>query len=199
MGQRRTTAPTLNPVTLAEAKDYLRLEATSPADPGTGLSAMITAATEWAEGITRRAFIQQTWALTLDAFPIGAIRTPLGRLLAVRNIKYLEPAGTTITLTGPGSSPPGSAYREALGSDQAGLILPSWNTAWPETRDDEPEAVIVSFDAGYGPAASDVPGAIKQAILYRLADLYEHRGSQDGAWTGIASQALLPYAVREFE
>jgi uncharacterized phiE125 gp8 family phage protein len=39
--------------------------------------------------------------------------------------------------------------------------------------------VQIRFIAGFGTAA-DVPQEIKHAILLKVADLYEHRGSDEG-------------------
>ena len=212
MAQRLLAGPTVEPVTLAEAKAFLRLESNSPETAEDALvTSFIVAARQWAEGVTRRAFVLQTWAYTLPAFPPichpdrsrydgDEIDLPLGRCLGVQSITYVDTDGTLRTLGGPSSSPTvTAAFRETLISDQGGVALPAWGETWPATRDDEPAAVTVTFRAGYGPAASDVPASIRTAILYRVADLYEHRGSQDGAWTSIATDTLHPYALRAFD
>ena len=200
MAQRRVTAPATEPVTLADAKAYLRLEDSSPANADdAALATMISAAVEWAEGFTRRALITQTWAYTLPAFPVGAVELPLGRCLGVQSVAYVTDAGAVATLAGPSSSPAATVgFREDLNSDQGGQVMPLWGGDWPSTRDDEPSAVTITYRAGYGNAAA-VPAAIRQAILYRVADLYEHRGSQDGDWTGIAKSSLAPYVLRSFD
>jgi uncharacterized phiE125 gp8 family phage protein len=199
MAQRLITPPAAEPVTLADAQTFLRLEANSPPTAeDTLVEGFITAARMWAEGVTNRALIDQTWQLTLPEFPEAEITLPMGRALAVVSIAYIDGDGTGQALSGPGASPPGADFRANTDSDQGGIVLPLWGEVWPETREDEPAAVTVTYRAGYGAAGTDVPEPIRMAILYRVADLYEHRGSQDGDWTGIAHQALQPYALRAF-
>lgn len=199
MAQWRQTAPGVNPVTLTEALAFLRVEAESPATANQALiESQVAAATEWAEGVTRRAFINQTWVLTLPCFPAGGpIELPLGKTASVTSIQYITPDGATATLHGPSSSPAGTAYREYLGSPQQGLLLPARGQAWPATIADEPAAVTVTFVAGYGAAPSAIPEPIRHAVLYRLADLYDNRGSGDGAWTDVAEVTIRPYALRD--
>ena len=199
MAQWQHVAPTTNPVTLAEALAFLRVEAESPVTANQALiESQIAAATAWAEGITRRAFIHQTWKLTLPYFPTGLapIELPLGKIASIQAISYVAPDGTPASLAGPSSSPAGAAFREYISSPQLGLVLPPRGLTWPATIDDEPAAVTVTFVAGYGAAPSAVPEPIRQAILYRLADLYDNRGSGDGAWTDVAAMTLRPYALR---
>lgn len=200
MAQWQQTAPAVNPVTLTEALAFLRVEAESPATANQALiESQIAAATAWAEGITRRAFIYQTWVMTLAAFPDGSgpIELPLGKAASIQRIEYITPDGAPASLYGPSASPAGTGYREYLGSHQTALLLPARGATWPATIDDEPAAVIVTFVAGYGAGPSTVPEPIRQAILYRLADLYDNRGSGDGTWTDVAAATLRPYALRD--
>ncbi len=56
-------------------------------------------------------------------------------------------------------------------------------------------AVAVAFTAGYGDGESDVPFAVKQAILEIVAEIYTNRGEIAGA-TPLGAQALLaPYRM----
>ncbi len=156
------TAPAAEPVTLAEAKDHLRL---ASADDNGYVTALITVAREQVEAFTRRALVTQTWDLSLDAFP-AVIEVPLPPLQSVGSVTYVDDAGTTQTLDA-------SKYTVDAAS-QPGRIVPAWGETWPATRA-VPNAVTVRFTAGYGDAGSDVPRPIRQAMLVAIADLYEHR------------------------
>jgi uncharacterized phiE125 gp8 family phage protein len=57
---------------------------------------------------------------------------------------------------------------------QPGRVSLAYGQSYPTTYS-EIQAVQIRFVAGYGLAA-DVPECIKQAILLKVADLYEHRG-----------------------
>ena len=60
------TAPTVEPISLAEAKQHLRFESTVE---DALISALIVAARKHCETATRRAFVTQTLRLTRDTFP----------------------------------------------------------------------------------------------------------------------------------
>src|SRR6185437_2527913 len=56
-------------------------------------------------------------------------------------------------------------------------------------------AVAIAFTAGYGDAASDVPQAIRTAILEMIAELYTNRGYLESDPPAIAQAMLAPYRV----
>lgn len=62
--------PAVYPVSLAKAKEWCRVDY---ADQDAVLNLLIAAATERAEEITGRAFIQRQLELRLDAFPAGKV------------------------------------------------------------------------------------------------------------------------------
>ena len=68
----RTVAPATEPVTLAEAKAYLRLQHDSE---DALLAGLVRAAREEVERSTGAALIDQHWRMTLDAWPDSVIRT----------------------------------------------------------------------------------------------------------------------------
>ena len=49
---------------------------------------------------------------------------------------------------------------------------------WPDLEDDRPGAVEITYVAGYGDNASDVPEDLRTALRFILADWYENRGDQ---------------------
>lgn len=161
---QRTVDPTSEPVTLAECKTWLRVDI---ADDDALLSALVTAARDAHELYCNRAYITQTWQLTLDYFPptIQLWRCPV---LAITSVQYVDSAGATQTLAG-------SKYQLDNASEPARLV-PAYNEVWPTTRD-IPNAVTITFTAGYGATAADVPEIYKIAIKREVADQYENRES----------------------
>lgn len=87
-------APSIEPVSLAEAKAHLRVEVN---DENSLIQTLITAARQYVETATRRALLQQTWDDKLDAFPCGAIVLPLSPVTSVTSITYLDTAGVSQT------------------------------------------------------------------------------------------------------
>lgn len=205
MGLSRIDGPDAEPLTLQEAKAHLRVDHT---DEDTLITAYIQAAREHVEAILNRSLVRTYWRLTLPEFPTNGINLPQGRTLAVLQIAYTAPDGSTGYLYGPSAavspepaiSPApaaGADFREDLSNEDGGRILPPWGDNWPNTRSDTPDAVRVDFLAGYGASASSVPEAIKAALRFHLGDLYEHRSGQDGTLSTVPKTLLLPYALRD--
>lgn len=182
-------------MTLAQAKEQLALAGSSQ---DAHLTRLIAAARTWAETRTKRAIIRQRWRVTLDDFPPGAqeLRLPKGLCLSVVSVAYRDTSGAWITLSGPSASPVGTGYEEDLDGHTAGILRPVFEDEWPDTASVN-GAVRIEAWFGYGTAADDVPGDLRQAILYRLADLYDNRSETDGKWAGVADVMLTPYALLE--
>jgi uncharacterized phiE125 gp8 family phage protein len=152
-------------VSLAEVKKHVHSEDFT--DDDAYLEALVATATahiDGASGWLGRAIGESEWQLLLNCFPCGGIRIPLPPLLSVDEIEYVDVEGETQTV---------ADFRQ-FGIESAngqGYVLPAYDGEWPDTRDDEPEAVRVTFTAGY----SEVPKPIKHAILLLVGDWYENR------------------------
>jgi uncharacterized phiE125 gp8 family phage protein len=156
--------PAEEPVSLAEARSHLRIEN----GEDDYISGLITAARRYCETFQRRAYITQTWDLYLNRFPPGCIKIPVPPFQSVTFIKYKDVTGVLRTFES-------SEY--LLDSfSEPGLICLAYGKSWPATYP-EINSVQIRFVAGYGTAA-DVPQEIKEAILLKVADLYEHRGDE---------------------
>lgn len=127
------------------------------------ISALIQAAREQCEAITRRALISQTWQLVLDAFP-DEIAVPLPPLQTVESIKYINSEGVETTLSA-------AEYLVEANSEPA-RIVPAYGYSWPSIRGDL-GGITVEYEAGYGDTAADVPQSIKNAILLEIERLFE--------------------------
>lgn len=181
---RRIVAPSVEPVTLAEAKLHCRVDID---DDDTLISSLITAAREWCEAHTLRAFVRQTWKLTLDRFPgpLGypypewssfgdePIELPQPPLFAVSSVQYVDTAGTLQSLTD---------YRLDSENEPA-RITPAYGETWPATRA-QMNAVTIVYEAGYPEGQGspsdqtvNVPQSVKQAMLLLIGHWYEHRES----------------------
>lgn len=166
MSLQRTTAPTVPAVTLAEAKAHLRVDI---ADEDTLIEAWVRSATGLAEQATGRAIMPQVWRLSLDAFPcvIALARVPVR---SITSITYVDAAGVTQTLDP-------SAYTLDNSDDYGHAhIHPAYGTSWPAARC-QPNAVQVTFAAGYADAAS-VPEEIKDWIKLTVTSMHKNRASE---------------------
>lgn len=89
------TAPTVEPITLEEAKLDLRIDS---GDDNTLIASLIATARELAERETKRAFITQTWQMYLDQAP-AIIEIPKPPLQSVVSIKTISVTESTVDET----------------------------------------------------------------------------------------------------
>jgi len=172
------TPPAEEPVSLAEAKQHLRVDS---GDDDLLIGSLITAARQAAETKTGRQLITARWKLVLDAFPgpslmqsaTGASFSLPGHAILLAkcpvqsavSIEYLDMNGTTQVM-------PASDYVLDAACEPARLT-PAFGKTWPPTLP-QMGAVSVTFDAGYG-TASAVPEGLKSWIKLRVGSLYGHR------------------------
>lgn len=188
-GLVRVTAPPAEPVTLAEAKAHLKVSGSSE-DALIGLR--LTAAREWVEERLGRALVNQTWRFTLDEFPRDSvIRPPRPPVVSVTSLKYIDLAGAEQTID--------AADYVARTDREPAEISPTYLGTFPTPRSEQ-GAVRLTYVAGYGAAAADVPSAIRAAILLRLGDLHAiHEETITGtivAPTRAIASLLDPYVFR---
>jgi len=177
MSLQLNTPPAAEPVTLAQARAWLRVE--SGNDEDELIAALIAAARARAEWHAGRAFITQGWTLWLDrAGP--CLDLPLPPLRSVISVTAYAPDGDATVLDSGG-------YTVDLAGSR--LLL---KTVPPNLR--AMNAVAVAFTAGYGDA-KDVPAPIVQAILQIVASLYEHRGGDAAPTSDTALALLAPYRI----
>ena len=158
-----STAPTIEPITVAELKQQCRIDNDDADDL---LLSYIVAARGVVESRLRRQLITATWRLNLDRFPSWCIDIPLPPLLSITSVQYLDSDGTTQTLAS-------SEYTVDIRSEP-GRLTPAYGKSWPTTRD-QVNAVTILYTAGYGDTRASVPQGIRQAIRLLAAHYYEMR------------------------
>lgn len=160
------TAPTAEPITLEEAKNYLKIET---ADDNVLINALITSARQLGEKCTRRAFITQTWQAFFDSVS-AEFEIPKPPLQSVESIKVLDEEGNETTVD--------SSYYDVDKSENSpGRVKLKSGCCWPTHRGFA--SFIVEFKAGYGDAADSVPQLLKLRILQLIGHLYDNRDSQE--------------------
>jgi uncharacterized phiE125 gp8 family phage protein len=159
------TPPAATPVSLAEAKAHLRKDDTDEDTLIEGLIAAATAHLDGSTGILGRCLVTQTWRQDLDQWPCdGTIRLPLLPAQSA-TVQYVAADGTPTAL-------PTNDFQ--LVADARGASVRRVDGAtWPNLAC-RPDAVRVTFIAGYGAAAA-VPMAIKQAMLLLVGHWFENR------------------------
>ena len=189
---RLATAPTVEPVTLTEAKEHLRLEHDLD---DTFVTTLIEVARSYIEKLTWRALLSQTWELYLGSFPgFDYIELPKGTLLSVTSVKYIDPDGVLQTLS--------TDVYELDQKSPNGRVILKHDESWPSIRE-RWNSVQVIYVAGYGTTAATVPAPLRHATLLLISQMYEHRTPEiTGTMIsklGFSFEALCaPYRLRRF-
>lgn len=156
------TEPAEEPVTLDEIKAQTRVDIDDDDDL---LTAQAIAAREMCELRARRAFVTQTLAITLDAWPRNrVIQLPRPPLQSVTSVTYIDEDGDSGTLSS-------DAY---IVDTARGRITLKAAYNWPTAVLRAAAAITVTFVAGYGHPV-DVPERYKAAIKLLVAHWYENR------------------------
>ncbi|MCW5691838.1 MAG: head-tail connector protein [Pseudolabrys sp.] len=170
------TAPAAEPLSLAEAKAFLRVEHSDDDDV---IASLIAAARLHVEAQTRRALITQSWRLTRDAWPAdGRLSVTPAPLRALTAVRVTDKDGNAAALD-----------LQSFAVDTAGnaIVFAPWAVAQP---DRSAAGIALDVTVGYGDAASDVPEPLRQTVRLLVAHWYENRGL-----TTTASVTVLPATV----
>lgn len=161
------TPPSAEPVTLAEAKLYLRLD---QSEEDSLLATLITAARLMVEAASGRMLVEQGWRIVLDRWPeSGEIRLPLSPVLSIVQARVYDALGA-----------PQPVDLAALNLDrQADPPVIRIAGEVPEIGRSH-SAIEIDCLAGFGAAASAVPALLRQAVLLLAARWFEQRGDVVG-------------------
>jgi hypothetical protein len=188
-----TVAPSIEPVTLAEVKEHLRITASNE---DTLISTYIEAARQMAEDVTGRKFITQTLVGYVDTLGSGSVHgnwwsgtqtgtyfthilngkafieldwTPCSSITSI----YTVDDDATETLYASTNY-----YLDNYDNDIQSRIRLTENAEIPTGLRHE-NAVKVTYVAGYGATAASVPMKLRHAIKMMAAELYNKRGDCD--------------------
>lgn len=164
MTTRLITPPAAMAVSLADA----RLAARADGDElDAEIITQVKAITEEAEHYCGRAFIEQTWRVTLDRFP-DAIKLPNPPLISVEYVSFYDTSGVLQTID------PQDYQVDA--ASEPGYIVPAPGKAWPATAS-RINAVEVQYKCGYGPTEASVPDSVKGYILAKVREYFAPPGT----------------------
>ena len=178
------------PVTLGEAKDYMRITETTPADTSQNaiIEEMISAAREIAEIEQGTDLIEKQWDLHLDLM----VGREAADALQLRSYRSIHDFGSKIQLRYPLQSVDLFQHTDNNGvvttlientdyrvDTHRSLVTPPWGSMWPFYTPDVSSSVLIRFTSGY-PATHPfwTGGAgqrIKKAIKEVVAGWYEQR------------------------
>mgnify|MGYP003654151908 CR=1 FL=1 len=209
MRSKVTVQPALEPVTLSELKASLRITST---EEDALLTQYIEDARIYVERMTGRKLITQTIVSYYDGFSgtqeiwfNGARRGTIESLSSGERHSVLEfPPAQSITQvdtvdTSNAETVYASAnyYLDNYDDDMRARMVLNYDASLSVTLRPQ-NNVKITYVAGYGDAASDVPSALKRAIIVLSGELYSNRGDCD---TGTcsdkcgASAMIGPYTL----
>lgn len=173
----------VTPVTLSEFSAHLRLAHGFPDDGAEDaqLELYLRNAAAAVEARTGCALIRRGFVLRLGGWSReGHVILPVGPVETVASIRFVRGAETTDLSAGSWFLQPGTTRQRLTGAAGGPLpVIPDGYLA------------EIGFDAGFGPAAGDVPGDLRQAVLLLAADYYERRHDGDGPAMPMAVRGLL--------
>lgn len=173
-GLKLVTAPAVEPITLPQAKNHLRVDI-SDDDPL--IEGLIIAAREACEAFIHGCLITQTWRVSLDAFPDGRtdpIQIPVEPLQSVVSVEWFDQTNTGTTLN-PWSNGVGD-YIVDLDAEPGRLVLPP-NQVWPGVSLWPVSPVQITVTAGFGADGINVPRSYIAGMLMCIASWYENRSA----------------------
>ena len=162
----QTAAPSVEPVTTTSQKEWMRVDTS---DEDSLIGNLAAASRAYVEMSTNRQMITATWQYKFSSFPSsGDIVLPISPLQSVTSITYVDTNDDTQTWSS-------ALYTVDTASD-VGRVRPIYNEDYPESRG-YAQDVIVTFVAGYGDAASDVPDTALTASKLLASNWFENRES----------------------
>jgi uncharacterized phiE125 gp8 family phage protein len=179
-----TTPPSVEPISLAEAKVHLRVP---HVDDDAYISTLIVSARRRVEVRTGLRLITQGWSQFLNCWPtFGMIDVGLNPVSAISDIVVYGDTDTPATIDA-------AHYFLDATTNPPRVVFRQGRTPSPPGR--RAKGIELRLIAGFGAAAA-VPQDLKQAILFLVADAFANRGD-DGAraMTPAVSELINAYRV----
>lgn len=164
----RVTPAAVPVVTWAEADTHLRLDGDTSQQ--TYVEMLVEAATAHLAGyagVLGRCLVNETWRQDFsDWLASGVLRLPFPDVSGV-TVKYYDADNVEQTVA--------SSLYETLEDSRGAYVRFLDGFTSPTVYDDRSDGVQVTLVAGYGAAGSDVPAAIRAAVLLLVGHYYENR------------------------
>lgn len=175
--------PALEPVSLAEAKAWLRIDGS---DEDALISTLVTSARLVLEAHTHQLFLEQSWKILYDAWPSrGALKIPLTPFMSLEALQVYDASGVASDV---------SASMFVLDASPQGARIAF--TEPPPEPGRKIAGIEMRIRAGFGASAANVPAPLRQAILMLAARWFENRG--DAATDATALPVEIAALVNPF-
>ena len=164
-----TLQPAVEPISTAEAKEWLRIDPSDTSQDAV-LAILIKAVRDRVESRLRRSLITRTYSWTADSDDVkmGTVTLPYPPVQSITSFKTYDDSS-------------GSEVETVVDSGDYQLVngtyLAERGDGWDVNRRDK--AAVIVYVAGYGDAATDIPGSIRMVMFEMLALRFERRGDED--------------------
>ncbi len=182
-----TIPPVVEPLSLAEVKDHLKVE--TIADDAL-ITRLITTARQQVEKQINKVLINQSWAIYLDNWlAYGEVELPVSPVNQINNLR-------TFSIDDIASIVDPSHYYADLVSDPQRLILRG-SRIWQKPGRPA-NGIEIDVTAGFGTEGDSVPGPLRQAMFLLITHWYENRqpdcsGAPIVSVTSALQALLAPY------
>jgi len=158
------TDNTFEPLTVSDVREHLRITSSSETRL---LKSIITTARQYVERRTGLRLGTSLWILSLDTLDADeVVVVPEPPLQAVSSVQYVDINQTTQTVST-------SVYEIDTGA-VPGKIRPRFGKQWPTDILDHPNAINVTFTAGYASVA-EIPCGVIHGMLLLIGHWYNNR------------------------
>ena len=184
MAMALISPPATQPVSLAKAKEFLKIENNDDDDL---VGDLITQAVSHIENIAGQKLITQDWRIFFDDLPrTGILEIPLAPIIAPIEVRYYDDQGDAQIVSA-------QDYEFDRHSIPARLWIKT-----PICMGHQLNGFEVDVQAGFGVSSIEVPGDIIRALLLTIAHWYEFRGAVHPADQPLSNPAglgdlLAPY------
>ncbi len=156
------TAPAADPLSVTDAKNFLRVE---HGDDDAIIASLIAAARSHVEAMTRCALIAQTWQFVFNCWPdSGRIQLKMGPLRALIAARIYNESGVATNI---------DTSQFVIDKGAGVIAAPCWSLPLPGRA---VAGIELDVELGFGANAGDVPPTLLQAIRMLVAHWYENRG-----------------------
>lgn len=157
------TAPEVEPVTLAQFKEFARIDGTSE---DVTLELLLSAAVGAVEDYLKKVLIERTLVLAIDWWT-SPLQLPYPPLLSVVEVRTVDEDGVATVYS--------SDNYMVLTNSMPGLIVIKTGVTPPINTERYSGGYEVEYKAGYGKEPTDIPASIKHGILMLATYCYEYR------------------------
>ncbi len=170
-----TQGPQIEPVTVAQLRDHLRLDSSED----NLLASLISSARMVVEAQSGVHLINQKWNFILDEWPQNHVALSQWPVISVDKINVI---GTEVELVSP------ETYRLETYARPATIWL-NEGQIWPQIKRDK-MGIVIEASIGYGARADDVPEPLRHVIMLLAAHWFE-----SNEWNGQIPSSLIPASI----